>query len=70
MFKKINLIKFAAVLIASSFILQGCYKFKDYFHHGGSEKKTITEIVEFSPDYKLLKLALEKTELTDALDAK
>ncbi|MES1214501.1 MAG: fasciclin domain-containing protein [Bacteroidota bacterium] len=61
--------KFAVVLMASAFMLQGCYKIKDAFHHGGSEKKTITEIVESSPDYKLLKAALVKTELTDALDA-
>jgi uncharacterized surface protein with fasciclin (FAS1) repeats len=69
MLKKINLMKFALVLLASSFTLQGCNKFKDYFNHGGSEKKTIAEIVASSPDYKLLKLALKKTELTGALDA-
>ena len=69
MLKKINLTRLAIVLFASSFVLLGCSKYGDYFQHGGNtSKKTIAEIVAASPDYKLLKIALKKTGLTDALD--
>jgi uncharacterized surface protein with fasciclin (FAS1) repeats len=69
MLKKTNLAKIAIVLLTVSFALQGCYKFKDYYPHGGgTEKKTIAAIVASNSDYSLLKLALKKTDLTGALD--
>jgi uncharacterized surface protein with fasciclin (FAS1) repeats len=70
MLRKINVMKFAFMLLLSSLVLAGCSKFGDFFprHGGGTEKKTIAAIVSSDPDYSLLKIALKKTDLTGTLD--
>ena len=69
MLKKNQLLKKIAVLFSFAVLTQSCNKFKDYFPHGGgTEKLTIAVIVAQTPDYSLLKTALQKTGLTQALN--
>ncbi|HEX5025620.1 MAG TPA: fasciclin domain-containing protein, partial [Agriterribacter sp.] len=51
------------------FIFQSCEKYKDYLPHGGATKNlSIAAIVSKNPDFSLLKLALQQTGLTEALN--
>lgn len=71
MLKKNQLLTTIAVLFSLAVLVQSCSKFKDYFPHGGgTEKVTIAVIVAQTPDYSLLKTALQKAGLTEALSQK
>ncbi|MFT3705227.1 MAG: fasciclin domain-containing protein [Agriterribacter sp.] len=69
MYKKNRLLSTIAVLFSVALFLQSCSKFKDYFPHGGgTEKLTIAQLVAQTPDYSLLKTALQKAGLTETLN--
>jgi len=58
--------KLASVTMLLLVLVTGCDKWK-YFYPNGNKDKTIAQIVSANDDYKLLKVALVRTGLIDAV---